>query len=242
MTKDRSPRQAALVVNWPHRVPAPPAREMARLLAAARLPATWSLDQTTQIEALASWGALRGPGAEAALLAEGRPIAHEDLAHDGAAREITRRLELLRGSGLSVDVVQCGPEMASGAWPRTLRALGIRGAIVDGSGMTRALPFGVWLFAPQTSLPRARSWRSWLQRRPPPFRAAKRGPALAIIDLAAAGAVGSRRWREVEQTVADAAEIHHANHVALTTVGQIAHGLAQANQPRPQRSVLRTAA
>lgn len=244
MKTERSPQQAALVIKWPQSVPAPPAREVAKRLLAAHVRTTWSVDQASQVEALASWGATR-EGADAALLVTAHSAPARDAAQGDATRELGRRLELLRAMGLPVDVLQAGPELVAGAWPRTLRALGVHGVVVESvsqPGLVRALPFGVWQFTPQATAPRARSWFNWLRPRRPLFATTQRGPLVIAVDLARAAALGPSGWREAEQAIEQAAETRERGVVALVTVGELAGRFAHSNAARPQRSILRAAA
>ncbi len=244
MNAARAPHPAALVIKWPQRVPAPAAREVARRLVALPAPATWAVDQVSQVEALASWGAAR-TGAEAALLVSADAELASDHGQDGASRELARRLELLRSTGMGVEVVHAGLELVGGHWPRTLRGLGVHGVVVDAhreSGLARALPFGVWQFTPQATAPQARSWWSWLRGRRPLAASGHAAPAIVSVDLSRVGAPGSRTWREMEQAVDQAADAVAAGLLAMVTVGELAGRLASANAPRPQRSILRTAA
>lgn len=237
--------EAAVVVKWPQSVPMAAAREVSRRLVEGRVPATWSVDQATQVASLASWGVAER-GAEAALIvpvaanAGGTPKAEQD-----AGRELTRRLELLRSSGATVDVVQGGPELAAGHWPRTLRALGVHAVVIEGSsdvGPARALPFGVWQFTPQATAPHTPRWTDWFRPRRRSMFAVRHGsPAVVTIDLARVGAAGSRSWRDMEATIAQARELGAGGAITLVTMGQLAARFSQANASRPQRSILRAA-
>jgi hypothetical protein len=211
-----------------------------RRLIDARVRCTWALDQASQVESLASWGALRA-GADAALRAtDGR-----ELPGDGASGELARRLEVVRATGLRVDVVLAGAGMAAGQWPRMLRALGVHGLVVEGArqeGVARALPFGVWQFSPEAAAPRPAGWRSWLRGRRPALEPARKDPTLIRLDLARVGAPGSRPWRDVESTVEEVLAAIGRGAATPVTVSELAAQLTQANSPRPQRSILRTAA
>ena len=127
-------------------------------MAAHGIPATWAVDQASQVETLASWGAARNDAEAALLVTPGREI-ESATGDEAASREFARRLELLRVGGLRVDIVQGGRELLAGHWPRTLRALGVHGVVVEGAARpasARALPFGVWQFTPQATAPRVR--------------------------------------------------------------------------------------
>jgi hypothetical protein len=239
MKSDRSP-QISLIVVWPLSVPAPAARQATRRLVEARVRCTWALDQASQVESLASWGAIRA-GADAAL----RAADGQELLGDGGSGELARRLEIVRATGLRVDVVLAGAAMAAGQWPRMLRALGVHGLVVDGvrpEGVTRALPFGVWQFSPHSAAPRARGWASWLRGRRPLLAPAAKGPSVITLDLARVGAAGSRAWRDVESTIEEVLVAITRGAATPATVSELAAQLTQANSPRPQRSILRTAA
>lgn len=238
-----SPRiQAALVVKWPHQVPLVAAREFCRRLIDLKLAATWSLDQASQVEALASWGAVRC-GAEAALLLDGASGAANE---HSAAQECARRLVLLRATGMDVTMVHASRPIDEGTWPRTLRALGILGVVADAAGAdhhARALPFGVWQFAPAAEAPSPPRWFGWMRRRRPVLAGAGRqNSAIVTIDLARAGLPGSRPWCDAELAIADMRQAVTAGEASLETLGQMAARLGQTSAPRPQRSILRAAA
>jgi hypothetical protein len=234
--------QAAVVVQWPNRVPLVAAREMSRRLIDQNIPATWSLDQVSQIEALASWGAIRG-GAEAALLLD--TATPELLDERTAGQELSRRLELLRSTGMGVEIIQAGPDMVGGSWPRTLRAQGVIGVVVNASsdsGPARALPFGVWVFTPRKVVPQLTRWADMIRRPRPLLAAGPKNPAVVNIDLARAGMPESRPWRQAELAIAQIGQAIRDGVAKLETLGQITSRLCQANAPRPQRSILRAAA
>lgn len=242
MNMESPPIQAAVVVQWPNRVPLVAAREMSRRLVDQRIPATWSVDQISQIEALASWGAVRS-GADAALLLDAPASEHQD--ERTAVQELARRLVLLRSTGMNVEIIQARPDMVSGSWPRTLRAQGVLGVVVGASGdatPARALPFGVWQFTPRATAPRIARWTDMLRRHRPLLAAASKSPAIVSIDLARAGMPESRPWRQAELAIAQISQAAHNGTAELETLGQITARLCQANAPRPQRSILRAAA
>jgi hypothetical protein len=238
-----SPRtQAAVVVKWPNRVPLVAAREMSRRLVDAGIPATWALDQVSQIEALSSWGAVRH-GDEAALLLESPSPGVQD--ERVAVQELARRLELLRSTGMGVEIAETGPNLVDGAWPRTLRAQGVLGVVVDAgreATPARALPFGVWQFTPRAIVPQIARWTTWLRRRRPLLDAGSKSPQVVSIDLLRAGDPTSRSWREAESAVFQMGHASRGGAATIETLGQITTRLCQANAPRPQRSILRAAA
>lgn len=240
--KKSAPSRAALIIKWPQSASPAAAREAARRLLANRTPATWSLDQASQIESLASWGGLRNMS-EAALIVP-PPASSATATEQAAIGEVSRRLELLRFAGLNVDLVHGGPHLAQGHWPRTLRALGVHGVVVDGTAEAapaRSLPFGVWLFTPHAIVPRIRRWTDWFTRREPLFAGKKATPATATIDLGRVGAAGSRCWREMELAIEQAAEARSAGVITLAPMGELTAQFMQAGAPRPQRSILRAA-
>jgi hypothetical protein len=238
-----SPRiQTAVVVQWPNRVPLVAAREMSRRLVDQRIPATWSVDQISQIEALASWGAVRS-GADAALLLDAPTSAQQD--ERTATQELARRLVLLRSTGMSVEIVQARPEMVGGSWPRTLRAQGVLGVVVSDcrdATPARALPFGVWQFTPRAIVPRIARWTDMFHRRRPLLAAGAKSPAVVSIDLVQAGMPESRAWAQAEAVLAEIRQAESDGVAKLETLGQMTSRLCQANAPRPQRSILRAAA
>jgi hypothetical protein len=241
MKSPRPVRQAALILHWPQATAPAVAREAARRLSVRGIPATWSVDQPSQLEALAGWGLAR-TGVDAALNVAS-PAAGQ-FEESAASRELARRLELLRASGLPVDVVRSGPELLGETWPRALRALGLRGVVIDGrdtSSGARSLPFGVWHFTPQASVPRVRRWTNWFARRRPLLAGAARGPIVATIDLTRVGQPGAREWHEVDAVLDEAAAADREGAAALVTMSELTAHLAQSAAPRPQRSILRAA-
>lgn len=236
----RAPRQAALVIHWPQSAAPAAAREVAARLTARGVSATWSIDQASQVEMLASWGVGRH-GADTALIVEPATL---QSAPEAAASELARRLELLRSSGANVEMAYAGPELIGDSWPRTLRALGLRGVVAAQAGQpaaARALPFGVWHFTPVARAPRVRRWSDWFRARRPLFAAAPAAPAVVTIELGRVAAAGSRSWREMEASLDEAVESHLAGTVGLVTMHELAAQLTQASAPRPQRSILRAA-
>jgi hypothetical protein len=240
MKNQRAPQPAALVIKWPQAVSELIARDVARRLSACQTPATWAVDQASQLKTLASWNA--GLIDEAALIVPA-PADRSATGPTTPATEIARRLDLLRGTGVAVELVHAAADLTQGHWPRTLRALAVHGVVVDGSpadGSARALPFGVWQFAPQTIVPRVRGWFSWLSRRRPVFMGGSNLPAVATIDLAPL-AGDARAQHEVEQAIDQAAEAARNGAIRLITMGELAGRYTSASASRPQRSILRAA-
>jgi hypothetical protein len=240
MKTQRAPQPAALVVKWPQGVGELIARDVARRLSASQTPATWAVDQASQLKSLASWNA--GRIDEAALIVPA-PADRSASGPATPATEIARRLDLLRGAGAAVELVHADADLTQGHWPRSLRALAIHGVVVDGmptDGSARALPFGVWQFAPQAIVPRTRGWFSWLSRRRPVFLGGSNLPAVATLDLAQL-AGDARAQREVHQAVDQAAEAARNGAIRLITMGELAAHYTSARASRPQRSILRAA-
>ncbi|HYO26397.1 MAG TPA: hypothetical protein VEQ85_15760 [Lacipirellulaceae bacterium] len=233
----RAPQQATFVVKWPLAMAAAAARELARRLQAHQTPATWSVDQASQVGERAAWSGRRD--VDAALLLAAGTAADEQ----SAAAELGRRLELLRSAGTPVHLVHGNAAMTAGHWPRTLRAMGVHGVVVDGEarGSARALPFGVWQFAAHSSVPRRRRWFDLVRRGRALIAATAAGPAVVTIDLARLGAVAGREWRQVDAALAEAADARNSGTVALATLGQVTAQFTHAGAPRPQRSILRAA-
>ena len=115
MKVDRIRHEAALVILWPQTVPMAAARDAAQRLTASRVPATWCVDQASQIQAIASWSASRSALHTALIVS---PAAANLTSQQDASQEVSRRLELLRESGVAVDIVCGGAELAGGHWPR----------------------------------------------------------------------------------------------------------------------------
>jgi len=235
-------RPAAIVISWSHNAAQPAVREVARRVTGLGVPATWALEQASQVGLLAGWGVSRS-ALDVALLADAVDSDPARPADESGARELARRLDVLRDSGSEVSVLRGAPELATGAWPRILRALGIRGIVVasEGAAAPHALPFGVWHYAPHATLPRPRRWFSWLRRRPALIAPHISGPAVVALDIARMGAAGSRAWKEGDQALAEAAAAHRDGAIALTTLGDLTSRLSEASAPRPQRSILRAA-
>jgi hypothetical protein len=235
-------RPAAVVISWSRTAALATVRDVARRVAAAAAPATWAIEQASQIESLAGWGLSRR-ALDVALIAGGADATSALAVDDAVARELARRLDVLRDSGSDVSVLQASLALATGAWPRLLRALGIRGMLVaaQNAAAPHALPFGVWSFSPHSTLPRRRRWIDWLRGRQPLFNPYIPGPAIVTIDLARAGETGSRTEREIASALDEVAAAHRDGTVALTTLGELTGRLSEASAPRPQRSILRAA-
>jgi hypothetical protein len=240
MKTKRAPQPAALVVKWPQGVSEFIARGIARRLSASQTPATWAVDQASQLKSLASWNA--GGIDEAALIVPA-PADRSATGPATPATEIARRLDLLRGTGAAVDLVHAAGDLTQGHWPRTLRALAVHGVVVDGApadGSARALPFGVWQFTPQAIVPHVRGWFAWLSRRRPVFVGGSNLPAVATLDLSRV-AGDKRAQHEVEQAMEQAAEAARSGAIRLLTMGELTARYTSASASRPQRSILRAA-
>lgn len=244
MKSHRSVPPAALVIKWPLSVHAETARDMVRRLSASRIPATWAVNRGPQLEALESWGAVRdGADAALAISANGGAAPSDDPDGSGCG-DVARQLQALRGFPLRVDAVLGSAGLTSGQWPRTWRALGVRGFVIDegdDAGAARALPFGIWQFTPRATVPRQPRWTNWLRRRRPVFNSRTRMPLLVAVDLARSGTAGSRAWRETEAVLEQAVAARREGAVRLATLGELIDEFAQASAPRPQRSILRAA-
>lgn len=235
-------RPTAIVLTWSRSAAPATVREVARRVVGLAAPATWALEQASQVESLVGWG-LSQRELDVALIAEG---VEADLARptdDAAARELARRIDVLRDSGSGVSVLQASPALAAGAWPRQLRALGIRGIVVAsrGAAAPHALPFGVWNFAPHAALPRPRRWFDWLRGRQPLLDSRVPGPAIVTIDLARVDEAASRTGREIATALDEVTAARREGEIALTTLGELSARLSEASAPRPQRSILRAA-
>jgi hypothetical protein len=235
-------RSAAIVVTWSHSAESSAVREVARRIVRLGIPTTWALQQASQIESLAGWGVSRRT-LDVALSAEVAETIASPQGDDAVARELTRRVGLLRDAGSEVSVVQATATFATGVWPRLLRAMGVRGLVVSSPvpAAPHALPFGVWHYTPHAALPRPSGWFSWIRRRPPLIASYIPGPAVITLDAARMAAPGSRPWQEGERALDDAAAAQSDGDVALTTLAELTARLSEANATRPQRSILRAA-
>jgi hypothetical protein len=238
----RAARPTAIVITWSSNAASPAVREVARRVDRLGIPATWALQQASQIDLLADWGLPRR-GLDVALLVEPATSDAARPGDDAVARELARRLDLMRDRGLEVSVVQATPALATGAWPRLLRALGVRGLVVasQAPAAPHALPFGVWHYAPHAAVPRPRRWFSWIRRRSPLIAAHIPGPAIIALDAERMAAPGSRAWLEGENALDHAAAAQSEGVVALATLAEMTARLSEASMPRPQRSILRAA-
>jgi hypothetical protein len=243
MMKSRSVSQAALVIKWPQAIATAAPGEVARRLSAGRVPATWSVEHARQVEMLKSWGAA-GDDGDAILLASSRDQSALQAGDSMAGHLVAKCLQSLRAQGLRVEAIHGGADMVDGSWPRTLRAMGVRGIVIEGAavaGVARALPFGLWQFTPLATAPRVRRWTNLFRRQPTLFDGGLGRPALVTIDLARVGEPGSSAWREMEAALGKAAEARSAGSIALVTIGELIDQFSQAATPRPQRSILRAA-
>jgi hypothetical protein len=241
MKTKRAPQPAALVIKWPQDAGDSVARDLARRLSASHTPVTWAVDQASQLKSLASWTA--GARVDEAALIVPAPAERVSTGPATPATEIARRLDLLRATGVTVELVHAAGDLTQGHWPRTLRALSVHGVVVDSApadGAARALPFGVWQFAPQAIVPRVRGWLTWLSRRRPVFVGGSNLPAVATVDLTRVG-IGSPGQREVEQAFEQAAAAAHDGAIKLLTMGELTSRYTSASASRPQRSILRAA-
>jgi hypothetical protein len=242
MKTHQAARPAAIVFSWSRNAAPATVREVARRIVGLGAPATWALEQASQIESLVESGLSRRD-LDVAMIAEGADADSVRSTDDAVARELARRLDVLRDSGSEVSVIQASSALATGAWPRLLRALGIRGIVVasQGAAAPHALPFGVWNFAPHSVLPRPRRWFDWLRGRQPLIAAHIPGSAIVTIDLGRAGEMASRTGREIASALDEVAAAHRDGAIALTTLGELTARLSEASAPRPQRSILRAA-
>jgi hypothetical protein len=241
MKTQRAPQPAALVIKWPQGVSEFIARDVARRLSKSQTPATWAVDQASQVRSLAAWN-VGGHVDEAALIVPA-PADRSATGPATPATEIARRLDLLRGTGARVDLVHAAGDLTQGHWPRTLRALAVHGVVIDGApadGSARALPFGVWQFTPRLIVPQVRGWFAWLSRRHPVFVGGSNLPAIATLDLSRVEG-DKRGQREVEQAVEQASEAARGGSIRLLTMGELTARYTSASASRPQRSILRAA-
>jgi hypothetical protein len=212
-------------------------QQLVRRLSDRRLSATWAVEEPAQVASLRSANH------------RGQPIDLALLISDASSpiESIDRGLTRFRAAGEEITAIHVGAELPRGSAERRLRQAGVQaivGPSVRGESSTiTALPFGLWKFGPHISAPAPRCWFGLLGR--PTGNISDlvgAAPAVACIDLARAGSVGSRGWRAIEQLVEQAAEASARGSVRIETIASIAAELSETVAARPQRSILRMAA
>jgi hypothetical protein len=244
MAASRSLPQVALVIKWPAAVTSEIViRQVIRRLLDARLPATWSVEDAAQAESLQWWGATRF-GGDAALLIDADAMfsARGQQALEWT-RRLTNRLMQLRSVGIGAEALHAGGTVAKSLNPQYLGSAGIRAIVADLAGpAVRALPLGMWQFAPRVALPVAERWWQLLRRRMPVVPAHPGGsPAVASIDLARLASMRPRAWQACDAELAAVAHARSHGAITVSTVAEIAAALAVAHAVKPQRSILRAA-
>jgi hypothetical protein len=238
MTAHRTAPPFALVVQWPNIVAEGPAvQQLIRRLSERRVPATWAIEEPSQAAAVRASN-LRGQPIELALLIADvlKPI-----------EALDRGLTRFRVAGEEITAVQMGADLPRGSAERRLRQAGVRvivgPPIRNESSTVTTLPFGLWKFEPHINAPAPRRWFGLFGRATGDVSHLAGGAtAVAIIDLARAGAAGSRNWRAIEHLVDQAAEAAARGKARIETIATIAAELSETIATRPQRSILRMAA
>jgi hypothetical protein len=237
MPAHRTAPSIALIVQWPNSVAEPAAQHLARRLADCKLNATWAVEEPTQIAALRAANHTRRP-IDLALLISGA----------GAVVEaIDRGLTRFRVAGEEIASVSVAAELPRGVAERRLRQAGVR-AVVSPSirserSIVTALPFGLWNLAPHIAAPAPRRWFGLFGRASGDIlKLVGTTPALAAIDMARAGAPGSRGWTAIDRLIEEVAESSARGIVTITSIADIAAELSDSTATRPQRSILKMAA
>lgn len=238
MTAHRTAPPVALIVLWPNIVAEGPAiQQLVRRLSERRVSATWAIEEPSQAAAVRSSNH-RGQPIELALLIADvlNPI-----------ESLDRGLTRFRAAGEEISAVHSSVELPRGSVERRLRQAGVRAIVgppIRGESSTvTTLPFGLWRFEPHISAPAPRRWFGLFGRATGEVsNLVGASPAVAVIDLACAGATGSRNWRAIELLVDQAAEASARGKARIETIATIAAELSETIVARPQRSILRMAA
>jgi hypothetical protein len=233
----RSVLPVSLVIRWPENVAADVPKQLARRLAAGRIGATWAVEQSQQLAALASAVGHRDV-IDAALMIR------ESLGALGAKLEGV--LRTLKAISDSMSVVAISGAMRRGECERALCQAGIRAVVgaaekAKATGI-RSLPFGIVELTPHIEAPAIRRWLplGGISRR---FQSLElSSPAVINIDLSRVEPDRARSWRAIEQVIDQAADAAQSGAARVITISQLTAELSRKSASRPQRSILRTAA
>jgi len=233
---DRDVTPISIVISWPWGVPAGPARQLLHGLVEARLASTWAIEKPAQAGSLIP-SLHSKSGVETAVLITAT-------SKDKLGEALEGCLGKFNSAGLPISTIQLDASLPRGNFERLLRQAGVRAVVTAAAGGTpsmRPLPFGIWEFVPQLTVPRTGLWSSLFSAKKTlmPLLGA---PVVASIDLGRVGSAGSRGWREVERLVQQAAAACREGAARSLTIAELAAELSGKTQARPQRSILRMAA
>lgn len=200
----------------------------------SQLPTTWIVDQPRQAQVLAA--AVAEFESAALITARSPQRLRSELANLQAG--------LLAVTGKPLSVVAGDPQQLRSR-AAMLADLGISAVLPDqlpaaGSKPPRQLPCGLWQLDPTISLPQQRGrWSLLPTRRPSLSQAVGGATCIVSLDLAQAS---SRDLQSFTRLLEEAAQGRRDQQLNVVRVSQLAAQLAQRNEVKPQRSILRRAA
>lgn len=222
------------------------AQELVRRMVQRRLVATWAIEAPGQAKSLAAWTRTIGAYDLALLCQPEANPGRAKVASDGFSQSLGRRVSSFLAAGIEVRTIHLAAAEPRIDCHRALHAMGIRAVVVEGAKKfqaVRALPFGLWQFAPQIIVPAVNRWLRWLGRSSrKAIDGVQPGVNLASIDLARLDARGALGWREADRLLQQLEEARRQGALDVTTVTAVANQLAETSAARPQRSILRAAA
>jgi hypothetical protein len=234
---DRDVSPISIVISWPRGVPAGPARQLLHGLAEARLASTWAIEEPAQAGSLKpSLHSKNGVETAALITATSK---------DKLGEALEGCLGKFNSAGPPISTIQLDASLPRGNFERLLRPAGVRAVVTTaaagGTSSMRPLPFGIWEFVPQLTVPRTGLWSSLFSAKKTlmPLLGA---PVVASIDLGRVGSASSRGWHKVERLVQQAAAACREGAARNLTIAELAAKLSGKTQARPQRSILRMAA
>jgi len=236
-TADRDVSPISIVINWPRGVPAGRAQQLLHGLAAARLASTWAIEEPAQAGSLMPSLHSKKGVETAALITAASKLKLGDA--------LESCLGKFNSAGPPISTIQLNASLPRGNFERLLRQAGVRAVVTTaapgGNLSMRPLPFGIWEFVPQLTVPKTGLW-SRLFSAKKTLMPRLGAPVVASIDLVRVGSVSSRGCREVERLVQQAAAACREGAARSLTIAELAAELSGKTQARPQRSILRMAA
>jgi hypothetical protein len=227
----------SIVVRWPDAVPAEGLpRHVASRLIDLGIGATWAIEAPRQIGGLTA--AVEKPmPLNLALLVN-------DAAKPALAETVIRAAASFEGASRSISALAIEGELKRGSFERTLCQVGIQ-AVVGGAVKARAtevrsLPFGIVELRPHVEAPS--------KGRLLPFGGVSRRldaahlTRAAVVNIDVSRANSGRSIRAIEHVMDQVAEAVRQRAMRSATISQLAGELSRQSAPRPQRSILRTAA